>query len=124
MRRWRAEAWPILTTLIAAEDNLISGAEEHAVLVRALCDQLDAAIRHAQSWLGAHRCPDVMFRLYCYELISASRGLTAIMQMVAREAPDGEWMGNRALTDKIGTNLLDRIEQATRARTFIREWSA
>jgi hypothetical protein len=123
MQRWRAQAWPILTTLMVAEDDLVAGSEGHAVLVRSLCDQLDAAVRHAQSWLGAHRCPDRRFRLYCEELVSASRGLEAIMQMVAREAPEGQWLGDRALTDKVADNLLDRIEQATKARTFIRLWS-
>ncbi len=123
MQRWRAEAWPILTALMVAEDDLISRAEEPAVLIRALCDQLDAAVRHAQVWLGVHRCPDAQFRIYCYELISASRGLGAIMQMVARESPEGRWMGNRALTDKVGLNLVDRIEQATKARAYLRQWS-
>jgi hypothetical protein len=123
LQRWRAEAWPILASLMTAADDLVSGSEEPAVLVQALCDQLDAAVRHAQLWLGAHRCPDAKVRLYCYELISASRGLGAIMQMVAKEAPEGQWMDNRALTDKICPNLVDRIEQATRARTYIRQWS-
>lgn len=121
--RWRAQAWPVLATLMTAEDDLVAGAEEPSVLVGSLCDQLDAAVRHAQAWLGAHRCPDPKLRLYCDELVSASRGLGAIMQMVAREAPDGQWLGSRVLTDRVGNNLLDRIEQATKARTFIRSWS-
>jgi hypothetical protein len=124
MHRWIAEARPILTVLMAAEDNLISGSDEPAVLLRARCDQLDAAARHAESWLAAHRCPDPTFRIYCGELVSASYGLVAIMQMVAREAPDGAWMTNRAITEKVGHNLVDRIQQAVRARTYIREWSA
>jgi hypothetical protein len=123
MHRWVAEARPILAALMAAEDNLISASDEPAVLVRALCDQLDAAGSHAESWLAAHRCPDPTFRLYCGELVSASFGLVAIMQMVAREAPEGAWMRDRALTDKVGHNLVDRIDQAVRARTYIRQWT-
>ena len=49
---------PVLTALMHAEDMLISGSEGPAVVVGALCDQLDAAVRDAQSWLAAHRCPD------------------------------------------------------------------
>ncbi len=123
MRRWRAGAWPVLVSLMAAEDDLMSAVEAPAVLVGALCDQLDAAVTNAQWWLRAHRCPDARFRLYCHELVSASRGLGAIMQMVAREAPHGEWMGNRALADEVGPNLVDRIEQARKARLYLRQLS-
>ena len=119
LAQWRAEARPIVTALIDAEDMLISRSERPAVVVTALCDQLDAAVRHAQSWLDAHRCPDVKFGTYFDELIAASRGMWAIMQVVAREAPAGEWIGNRDLADKVGTNLMDRIEQARRARVFL-----
>jgi hypothetical protein len=122
MQQWQVEAWPILTVVMEAEDRLMSGSEGPAVVVRALCDQLDAAVRHAQSWLGEHRCPDTKFAVYCNELISASRGMWAVMHLVAREAPEGQWIGNRDVTDKVGTNLVDRIEQATRARVYLRQW--
>jgi len=117
--QWRAEARPIVTALIDAEDMLISRSERPAVAVTALCDQLDAAVTHAESWLEVHRCPDAKFGTYFVELIAASRGMWAIMQVVAREAPAGEWIGNRDLADKVGTSLMDRIEQARRARVFL-----
>jgi hypothetical protein len=117
------EAWPILTRVMEAEDRLIAGSEGPAVMVNASCDQLDAAVSHAQWWLDRHRCPDTKFGLYVSELISASRGMWAIMQMIAREAPDGGWMNDRDLTDKVGTNLLDRIQQASTARIFLRGWA-
>jgi hypothetical protein len=123
MERWRVEAWPILTRVMDAEDRLIAGSEGPAVMVNASCDQLDAAVSHAQWWLDRHRCPDTKFGLYVSELISASRGMWAIMQMIAREAPDGGWMNDRDLTDKVGTNLLDRIQQASTARIFLRGWA-
>lgn len=119
LRQWRTEARPIVTALIAAEDMLISRSERPAVVVWSLCDQLDAAVSHAESWLEAHRCPDAKFGTYFVELIAASRGMWAIMQVVAREAPGGEWIGNRDLADKVGTNLMDRIEQARRARVYL-----
>jgi hypothetical protein len=122
MQRWRAEAWPILMALMGAEDKLISGSEAPAVVIVALCDQLDAAVSHAQSWISDHRCPDIRFGVYCNELISASRGMRAIMQLVAAEAPSGDWIGNRDLTDKVAHNLVDRIEQATKARSYLRLW--
>jgi hypothetical protein len=120
-QRWRADAWPVLTALMHAEDMLISGSEGPAVVVGALCDQLDAAVRDAQSWLAAHRCPDGKLGAYSNELISASRGMLAIMQLVAREAPEGRWIRNRELADRVGTNLMDRIEQATNARIHLRQ---
>jgi hypothetical protein len=123
MERWRVEAWPILTRVMDAEDRLIAGSEGPAVVVNASCDQLDAAVSQAQSWLDGHRCPDAKFGLYVSELISASRGMWAIMQMIAREAPDGGWMNDRDLTDKVGTNLMDRIQQASAARIFLRQWA-
>jgi len=73
MLRWRAEAWPVLTALMDAEDRLISRSEGPAVLVQASCDQLDAAVRHTQSWVDGHRCPDTKFGLYVAELIASSR---------------------------------------------------
>jgi hypothetical protein len=124
LQRWHAEAGPILRALMTAEDMLISGSEGPALVVEALCDQLLAAVAHAQSWLGSHRCPDAKLGVYVTELVSASRGMWAIMQMIAREAPRGEWFADRDLVEKVGTNLADRIEQATRARMYIRQWSA
>lgn len=124
MRRWLIEGWPILMELMDAEDSLIAGSEGPAVTVRASCDQLDAATRHAQSWFSTHRCPDEKFDRYVGELISASRGMSAIMQLVAAQAPEGEWMDNPELTDRVGNNLLDRIEQASKARLYLRRWVA
>jgi hypothetical protein len=123
MERWWVETWPILTQLMDAEDRLIEGCEGPAVVVNAACDQLDAAVTHAQMWIVRHRCPDTKLGLYVSELISASRGMWAIMQMVAREAPDGGWMNDRELTDRVGANLLDRIQQASTARIFLRRWA-
>jgi hypothetical protein len=123
MLRWRAEAWPILTALMDAEDRLISRAEGPAALVQASCDQLDAAVRHTQSWVDDHRCPDTKFGLYVAELISASRGMGAIMLRIIREAPDGNWTDDRKLADEVGAHLMDRIEQASRARLYLRQWS-
>jgi hypothetical protein len=91
--------------------------------VRASCDQLDAAIRHTQSWVDDHRCPDTKFGLYVGELIWASRGMWAIMLRITREAPDGHWIEDRGLADEVGAHLMDRIEQASRARLYLRQWS-
>jgi hypothetical protein len=123
MERWWVEAWPILTRVMDAEDQLIEGCEGPAIVVNASCDQLDAAVSHAQMWIDRHRCPDAKFGLYVSELISASRGMWSIMQMIAREAPDGGWMKDRELTDRVGTNLLDRIQQASTARILLRRWA-
>ncbi len=122
MRRWLIGAWPLLMTVMEAEDALISGSEGPAVTVRALCDQLDAAARHAHGWSSDHRCPDERLDRYVGELISASQGMCAIMQLVSEEAPEGEWMDDPELTDRVGNNLLDRIEQASRARHYLRRW--
>ncbi len=122
MQQWRTVASPILTALMDGEDRLIAASEEPALVVLARCDQLDAAVRHAQAWLAVHPCPDPRFDAYVNELVSASRGMWAIMEMVAREAPEGQWIGNRAVADKVAPNLVDRIEQATRARTYLRQW--
>ena len=122
MQRWSAEARPLLKALIGAEDELISRSERPAVVVRALCDQLDAAVMHARTWHVNHRCPDAKLGVYFNELISASQGMSAIMQLVAMEAPGGGWIENREVADKVGANLMDRIAQATRARRYLREW--
>jgi len=124
MEAWRVEAWPMLTRVMEAEDRLIAGSEGPAVVVNASCDQLDAAVNHAQSWVERHPCPDGKFGLYVSELISASRGMWAIMQMIAREAPNGGWMSDCDLTARVGTNLMDRIQQASTARIFLRQWVA
>jgi hypothetical protein len=122
IQRWSAEARPFLTALIGAEDELISRSERPAVVVRALCDQLDAAVMHARTWHVSHRCPDAKLGVYFNELISASQGMSAIMQLVAVEAPGGGWIGNHEVAEKVGANLMDRIAQATRARRYLREW--
>ena len=122
MERWSVEAWPILTSVMEAEDRLIAGSERPALVVNASCDQLDAAVNHAQSWVVRHPCPDDRFGLYVSELISASRGMWAIMQVIAREAPNGGWMNERDLTDRVGSNLMDRIQQASTARIYLRQW--
>ena len=122
MARWRTEAEPYLDRLIRAEDSLIDVSEGTAPVVLAACDQLTAAVRHLQWWVQAHRCPDRKFAAHVAELVSAGAGLCAIMQMVAREAPDGHWIGDRDLLERVGTNLMDRIEQANRARAHLREW--
>ena len=86
-----AQAGPIVRSLMEAEDRLVSTSESHAVVVLASCDQLQAAVDHTHTWLGSHRCPDDNFGLYLRELISACRGLCAIMTMVVREVPEGQW---------------------------------
>jgi hypothetical protein len=124
VERWFSEAWPIVRSLMEAEDRLVSTSESHAVVVLASCDQLQAAVEHAHTWLGSHRCPDDNFGLYLRELISACRGLCAIMTTVVREAPEGQWIGNREVADKNGENFMDRIQQASRARLYLQQWSA
>lgn len=123
MHRWHAEAQPILARLMAAEDALLSASEGPAVVITASSDQLHAAVWHTQLWLQAHRCPDTEFGMYCAELTSACLGLCAVMQMVAREAPEGQWIGDHDLVERVGTNLLDRIEQANRARRYLGKWN-
>ena len=95
VQRWLSEAWPIVRSLMEAEDRLISASESPAVVVLAACDQLNAATRHAHTWLNSQRCPDYNFGINFRELISACQGLNAIMQRVVREAPEGRWTGNR-----------------------------
>ena len=123
VERWFSEAWPIVRSLMEAEDRLVSTSESHAVVVLASCDQLQATVEHAHAWLGSHRCPDDNFGIYLRELISACRGLCAIMTTVVREAPEGQWIGNRQVADKIGENFMDRIQQASRARLYLQQWS-
>ena len=124
VERWFSEAWPIVRSLMEAEDRLVSTSESNAVVVLASCDQLQAAVEHAHTWLGSHRCPDDNFGLYLRELISACRGLCAIMTMVVREAPEGQWTGNRQVADKIGENFMDRLQQASWARLYLQQWSS
>jgi hypothetical protein len=107
-----------------AEDRLISVSEAPSVVVLASCDQLGAAVSHAQAWLRSRRCPDDNFSTNLEELISACRGLCAIMQLVSREVPEGRWTGNRDLTDRVGENFMDRVQQASRARLYLQQWSA
>ncbi len=107
-----------------AEDRLISTSESPAVVVLAACDQLNAAVNHAQTWLGSRRCPDDNFGINFRELISACQGLSAIMQHVTREAPEGRWIANQELADRIGENFMDRIQQASRARLYLQQWSS
>jgi hypothetical protein len=123
VERWLGEAWPIVRSLMEAEDRLVTVAEGPSVLVLAACDQFGAAVSHAQVWLRSRRCLDDNFGTNLEELISACRGLCAIMQMVTREAPEGQWTGNRDLTDKVGENFMDRIQQASRARLYLQQWS-
>ena len=123
MERWFSEAWPIVGSLMQAEDRLVSTSESDAVVVLASCDQLQAAVDQAHTWLGSRRCPDDNFGLYLRELISACRGLCAIMHTVVREAPEGQWVDNRQIADKIGENFMDRIQQASRARLYLQQWS-
>ncbi len=123
VQRWLSEAWPIVRSLMEAEDRLISTSESPAVVVLAACDQLNAATRHAQTWLESRRCPDDNFGINFRELISACQGLSAIMQRVSREAPQGRWIGNQELTDEIGENFMDRIQQASHARLYLQQWS-
>jgi hypothetical protein len=40
-----------------------------------------------------------------------------------REAPDGNWIDDPKLADEVGAHLMDRIEQASRARLYLRQWS-
>jgi hypothetical protein len=123
VQRWLSEAWPIVRSLMEAEDRLISASEAPAVVVLAACDQLNAAARHAGDWLDSQRCPDDKFGIYFRELISACQGLSAILQRVAREAPEGRWTGDPEMTDKIGEHFMDRIQQAARARLYLQQWS-
>jgi citrate lyase beta subunit len=99
VERWLGEAWPVVRSLMEAEDRLLVVSEAPSVVVLASCDQLAAAVTHAQTWLRTRRCPDDNFGTNLEELISACRGLCAIMQMVTREAPEGQWTGHRDLTD-------------------------
>lgn len=122
MQLWQGEARPLIDGLGRAEDALLEVSEAPAVVVRASCDQLQAAIRHAQLWLQENRCPDQELGVYFVELISACLGLCAVMQMVAHEAPEGQWIGNHDLVERVATNLMDRIEQATRARIQLQRW--
>jgi hypothetical protein len=124
VQRWLSEAWPIARGLMEAEDRLVSASESPAVVVVAACDQLNAAVNHAQAWLDSRRCPDDNFAINFKELIGACRGLSAIMQMVAREAPEGRWIGNQELADRVGENFMDRIQQASRARLYLQQWSS
>jgi hypothetical protein len=119
MQQWNAEAQPLIDRLMRAEDALLAVSEAPAVVVRASCDQLEAAVRQAQLWHQQYRCPDQEFGIYFVGLISACLGLSAVMQMVAREAPDGQWIGNHDLVERIGTNFMDRIEQANKARKYL-----
>jgi hypothetical protein len=121
--RWLSEAWPIVRSLMEAEDRLISTSEAPAVVVLAACDQLAATMAHAQRWLGSRRCPDDNFGLQFRELIAACQGLCAIMQRVTREAPEGRWVDNQELADRIGEDFMDRIQQASRARLYLQQWS-
>ena len=73
--------------------------------------------------LTAYMAQPDNFGLYLRELISACRGLCAIMTMVVREAPEGQWIGNREVADKVGENFMDRIQQASRARLYLQQWS-
>jgi hypothetical protein len=123
MQVWHAQAQPLLENLIKAEDDLLSVSEAPAVVVIAYCDQLEAAIRHAQMWLQDHRCPDQEFGIYFFELLSACLGLSAVMQYVSAEEPEGRWIGNQRLVDMVGGNLMDRIEQARKARNFLLLWT-
>ena len=93
VERWLGEAWPVVRSLMEAEDRLISVSEAPSVVVLASCDQLGAAVSHAQAWLRSRRCPDDNFSTNLEELISACRGLCAIMQLVSREVPEGRWTG-------------------------------
>ncbi len=122
VQRWLSEAWPIVRALMEAEDRLISASEAPGVVVLAAADQLNAATRHAQRWLDSQRCPDDNFGINLRELISACQGLSAIMQRVAREMPDGRWTENQELADAIGEDFMDRIQQASRARLYLQQW--
>jgi len=123
VERWFSDVWPIVRSLTEAEDRLVSTSESPAVVVLASCDQLQAAVDHAHAWLGSHRCPDDNFGLQLRDLIAACRGLCAIMQTVVREAPEGQWIGNREVADKFGENFMDRIQQASRARLYLQQWT-
>jgi hypothetical protein len=123
MQVWHTQAQPLLNALIQGEDALLAVSEAPAVVVLASCDQLEAAVRHAQLWLQGHRCPDQEFGIYFVELISACLGLCAVMQYVSTEAPEGQWVDNHDLVDRVGTNLMDRVEQAKRARNFLQLWT-
>lgn len=119
--RWYAGGWPTIVAVMEAGERLISVSEQPAMPVRAACDQLGASVRQAQLWLSDHRCPDRQCGLYVTELLSASRGLCAIMEMIATEVPAGGWIDDRGFTDRIGPMLLDRIEQASKAWIYLRE---
>jgi hypothetical protein len=123
MQAWLEQAQPLVDALVACEDALLAVSEAPAVVVLASCDQLEAAVRHAQLWLQGHRCPDQEFGIYLVELISACLGLCAVMQYVSTEAPEGAWVGDHDLVERVGTNLMDRVEQARRARNFLQLWS-
>jgi hypothetical protein len=45
------------------------------------------------------------------------------MQTVTREAPNGGWVDNREIADRIGENFMDRVQQASRARLYLQQWS-
>ena len=40
-----------------------------------------------------------------------------------REAPEGQWVENHEMADKIGENFMDRIQQASRARLYLQQWT-
>jgi len=123
VQRWLSEAWPIVRSLMEAEDRLISTSESPAVVVLAASDQVNAATRHAQTWLESQRCPDDNFGINFRELISACQGLSALMQRVAYEAPEGRWTGDQEMADRIGEAFMDRIQQASQARLYLQQWS-
>jgi hypothetical protein len=122
MERWHETARPYVERVIRAEEALVDVSEGTAVLVHASCDQLTAAVTDLQLWLQSHRCPDGEYAAYVADLQSAGVGLCVIMQLVVREAPDGRWIGNHDLVERVATNLMDRIEQADRARIYLQGW--
>ena len=122
MQQWHAEAEPLIGRLMKAEDDLVSVSEAPAIVVVASCDQLDAAVRHAQLWLQGHCCPDQEYGIYLVELITACFGLCVVLKMVAAEAPQGQWIANHDLVERVGTKLMDKIEQANRARHNLSRW--
>jgi hypothetical protein len=115
LRRWHAEAAPVLVALIRAEDRTLAAIDCPITLV-ACCDQLEAAFDHAEEWLYDHPCPDAELGRNFDVLIRACGGMLSILSTGVH--------AEHAYKERCAEYLAERISEATESREYLQRWQS
>jgi len=111
---WHREAAPLISTLMKAEDQVLSRAEGPAVALTGSCDQLITACRTGDEWLTHHPCPDTEFGANFESLLSSCLGIWSILSRGPQSIQNTQ-------RGDVHDFLFIRITRSTQARIYLRQ---